>query len=318
MTKFCAACVAVLSLCFASHAASPAGEEKLTRMLQQSTLTLLKEGNLRFAEGKPLHPNLEANRRTDLATNGQEPMATILACSDSRDPVELIFDRGIGDLFVVRVAGNVAGLSELATIEYGVTHLGTTVLVVMGHSQCGAVTAAVKGAELHGHLPSLISLIKPAAEKARTHATEAELVPRSIELNVWQQIENVFARSALIRESAAAGKVQIVGAVYDISSGKVQWLGSHPELNRLLADAKATATPPGSHAAADSHDSHVATSATPTASAPAHSTLLVPAEPTKTDSAKHTATRPVEALKSVHDLQPAKPITRAEVANSHH
>ena len=240
--------IAVASLgCFSTNAAAPAGAEKLTRMLQQSTLSLLKEGNARFTEGKSFHPNQEVSRRAELAAAGQEPSATILACSDSRDPVELIFDRGVGDLFVVRVAGNVAGLSELATMEYGVTHLGTPLLIVMGHSKCGAVTAAVKGAELHGHLPSLVNLIKPAAEKAKNNGPEEECVPRAIELNVWQQVENIFAKSALIRESAAAGKVQIVGAVYDIATGKVQWLGQHPEINRLLAEAKLNVVKPESH-----------------------------------------------------------------------
>jgi carbonic anhydrase len=295
-----------LGFSLAGWSAAPAGEEKLTRMLQQSTLTLLKEGNIRFADGTPFHPNLEASRRTELAAAGQEPMATVLACSDSRDPVELIFDRGVGDLFVVRVAGNVAGLSELATMEYGVTHLGTPVLIVMGHSKCGAVTAAVKGAELHGHLPSLISLIKPAAEKARTSAPEEELVPRAIELNVWQQVENVFARSALIRAHAAAGKVQIVGAVYDIATGKVQWLGQHPELDRLLADAKAQPAPTSEHAAA------------PIATAPP-APIESPAKPAvgKTTSA---AAEPARASKTAAILAapPTPPTTRAEVATSHH
>lgn len=224
-----------LSLTPASQPAT--GDDKLARMLQQSTLTLLREGNLRFADGKSFHPNLEASRRSTLAAAGQEPIATILACSDSRDPVELIFDRGIGDLFIVRVAGNVAGLSELATIEYGVTHLGTPVLVVMGHTKCGAVTAAVQGGELHGHLPALISLIKPAAEKAKIAALEETQIPRAIELNVWQQIENIFHRSALVRDNARAGKVQIVGALYDLASGRVQWLGAHPEWARLVNEA---------------------------------------------------------------------------------
>lgn len=264
-------------VCLNAHSAESAGAIKLTRMLQQSTLSLLKEGNVRFVEGKPFHPNQEVSRRVELAAAGQEPSATILACSDSRDPVEMIFDRGVGDLFVVRVAGNVAGLSELATIEYGVTHLGTPLLIVMGHSKCGAVTAAVKNAELHGHLPSLISLIKPAAEKARVSAPEEELIPRTIELNVWQQVENIFAKSASVREFAAAGKVQIVGAVYDIATGKVQWLGQHPEIDRLLAEAKTEvgahddhavappvaeqshapeSTPAPAHAEVDSHPTH--------------------------------------------------------------
>ena len=286
------------------YSGSAADPVKLTRMLQSSTLTLLKEGNLRFTDGKPLHPNLEATRRAELAATGQEPMATILACSDSRDPVELIFDRGVGDLFVVRVAGNVAGLSELATIEYGVTHLGTPVLIVMGHSKCGAVTAAVKGAELHGHLPSLISLIKPAAEKAKTSGIEEEVVPRAVELNVWQQVENIFARSALIREHLAAGKVQIVGAVYDIATGKVQWLGQHPEMDRLVASAKSDSDKEKDHA-----PDTVAKESQPPSLKPAQVEA-----PVKKDSIKHAAV----SAQSVHDSAPAKPVTRAEVANTHH
>lgn len=290
---------------FPSQAATSADAEKLTRMLQQSTLALLKEGNLRFVDGKSLHPNQEISRRFELATAGQEPMATVLACSDSRDPVEFIFDRGVGDLFVVRVAGNTAGLSELATMEYGVTHLGTPILIVMGHSQCGAVTAAVKGSELHGHLPALIALIKPAAEKAKISAPEAETVPRAIELNVWQQVENIFARSALIREAAAAGKVHIVGAVYDIAAGKVQWLGQHPELAHLLADAKAPTEP---HAP-------VATAIN------SPSSLLLPAHaapPQNSKPASQAATQKVSIPPSHRDPPPADPVTRAEVAAAHH
>ena len=291
----------------AGYSSSTADPEKLTRMLQLSTLTLLKEGNIRFADGKPFHPNLESTRRAELASTGQEPMATILACSDSRDPVELIFDRGIGDLFVVRVAGNVAGLSELATVEYGVTHLGTPVLIVMGHTKCGAVTAAVKGAELHGHLPSLISLIRPAADKAKLSATEEDAVPRAIELNVWQQVENLFTRSALVREHAAAGKVTIVGALYDISTGKVQWLGQHPEMERLIAEAKSQLATPDAHGA----ETH-APNPIPAAK-PAHVEA-----PAKTEPIKHSAVTTPAAPKSAHSAPAAKPTTRSEVANAHH
>jgi len=293
--------------CLPGYASDSANPEKLTRMLQVSTLTLLKEGNIRYTDGKSFHPNLESARRTELAAAGQEPMATILACSDSRDPVELIFDRGVGDLFVVRVAGNVTGLSELATMEYGVTHLGTPVLIVMGHTKCGAVTAAVKGSELHGHLPSLISLIKPAADKAKLNAPEEEAVPRAIELNVWQQVENIFARSALLRESVAAGKVQIVGAVYDIATGKVQWLGQHPESDRLVAEAKASLNSP---------DVHGEPAAPPTpAPAPTPAHVETPAKP---EPVKHASAHSVEPAKPQAAAPASKPVTRAEVANGHH
>ncbi len=214
------------------------------RMLRDASLMLLKEGNSRFASGKPQYPHQDATRRTE-AARGQEPFATVLACSDSRDPVELIFDRGVGDIFVVRVAGNIAGGSELATIEYGVGHLNTPLLVVMGHTKCGAVTAVAKGAELHGHLHALAEKIKPAVEKVKTGTPEAdELVPKSIQANVWQAIEDVIKESGEVREKLAQGKLSILGAVYDLESGKVAWLGQHPAEDSLVALASQAETDP--------------------------------------------------------------------------
>ena len=151
------------------HAAGPT--DPSARLLRDASLMLLREGNARFAMGTPQHPHQDAERRAATAAQGQEPFATILACSDSRDPVELIFDRGVGDLFVVRVAGNVAGESELATVEYGVGHLNTPLLIVMGHTKCGAVTAVVKEAELHGHLLTLAKKIKPNTKASRSSAS---------------------------------------------------------------------------------------------------------------------------------------------------
>ena len=301
MKKIFCAVILIFGLgCFTANSSAPTGSEKLTRMLQVSTLSLLKEGNVRFVEGKSFHPNQEISRRAELAAAGEEPGATILACSDSRDPVELIFDRGVGDLFVVRVAGNVAGLSELATMEYGVTHLGTPLLIVMGHSKCGAVTAAVKGAELHGHLPSLISLIKPAAEKAKNNGPEEECVPRAIELNVWQQVENIFAKSALVREFAAEGKVQIVGAVYDIATGKVQWLGQHPEIDRLLAEAKSDTKVQDAHAA---HDATPQAAEPVKATEPAKVEADVPVTPSHAEPAQAQAQYPTAHIKAVRAVK---------------
>ena len=286
MKKIFCAVILIFGLgCFTANSSAPTGSEKLTRMLQVSTLSLLKEGNVRFVEGKSFHPNQEISRRAELAAAGEEPSATILACSDSRDPVELIFDRGVGDLFVVRVAGNVAGLSELATMEYGVTHLGTPLLIVMGHSKCGAVTAAVKGAELHGHLPSLISLIKPAAEKAKNNGPEEE---------------NIFAKSALVREFAAEGKVQIVGAVYDIATGKVQWLGQHPEIDRLLAEAKSDTKVQDAHAA---HDATPQAAEPVKATEPAKVEADVPVTPSHAEPAQAQAQYPTAHIKAVRAVK---------------
>jgi carbonic anhydrase len=220
-----------------AHAADAGGDsQKLIRLLQQSTLALLKEGNARHVDGQSQHPNQDLDRRAALAKNGQEPLATVIACSDSRVPVEQLFDRGAGDIFVIRVAGNVAGVSEMASIEYGVAHLGTPILVVMGHTKCGAVTAVVKGAELHGHLAALAQLIKPAAHKALGEAASPEdAVPIAIQFNVWQQIETLLTESDEVREAVKAGRTQIIGAVYDIATGKVAWLGQHPQFDRIMA-----------------------------------------------------------------------------------
>jgi len=213
------------------------------KMLRDASLMLLKEGNERFATGRPQHPNLDLARRSSTASSGQEPFASILACADSRSPVELVFDRGVGDLFVIRVAGHVADDSELASLEYGVEHLNTPILVVLGHTRCGAVTAVAKGAELPGHLHHLGELIEPAARKARTEATGAdELVPRAIQAHVWNTLERVLRESSLIREKAEAGSVHLVGALYDLDTGRVSWMGAHPAQEAIIALANQAKT----------------------------------------------------------------------------
>ncbi len=214
----------------ANHATPAHGGTSLNA---EEVLAALKLGQERYVAGTLKHPNISAARRAETATKGQTPLATVLGCSDSRMPLEFIFDQGIGDLFVIRVAGNVADTTEIGTMEYGVGHLGTPVLIVLGHSKCGAVTAAVKGGELHGLIPALIDNIKPAAAKAKAAGgTEAEQITEAIKANVFQSIADVLKRSKLIRDKFTAGKLQIVGGVYDLEDGHVTWLGAHE------ADAK--------------------------------------------------------------------------------
>lgn len=232
----------------------PAKSDSLSRFFREGALALLKEGNARFVAGKLQHPNLDSGRRTNTVAEGQEPFATILTCSDSRCPVEHLFDRGIGDLFVVRVAGNVAGLSEVASIEYGTGHLNTPLLVVLGHTKCGAVTAVSKGAVLHGHLPLLAERIKPAVAKAKADAgSPDELVSRAITANIWQAIADILQQSSEVREKAAAGQVQVVGALYDLEGGAVTWLGTHPNQTALLAKPKSDLTGPAEPGSAFRH-----------------------------------------------------------------
>jgi len=203
-------------------------------------LQKLVEGGERFVAGKSTHPRIDAKRLLETAENGQHPFATVIACSDSRVPVEVLFDQGIGDVFVIRVAGNVCDVDEIGSIEYGVDHLGTPVLVVLGHTCCGAVTAVATEAELHGSIPALVDNIAPAVKKAAAinpHLTKEELVPEAIKANCWQSIEDLLKTSSATRERVKAGKLKIVAAIYNIRTGKVGWLGAHPEQDRLLATA---------------------------------------------------------------------------------
>ncbi len=220
-------------------------------VLPDEALTLLMEGNERWAAGTSVHPAVDSARRAALAAEGQRPFVTILTCADSRIPVERVFDRGVGEIFAIRVAGNVSGKSETGTIEYGLGHLKTRLLVVMGHTKCGAVAAAASKAELHGAVGELVDSIQPAVVRAQRQHPELDataITPYAIKENIWQSVFGLL-KSDEIRELVSKGDVKVVGAVYDIASGKVEWLGEHPwqgELitaleNRKAADAMANA-----------------------------------------------------------------------------
>jgi carbonic anhydrase len=200
-------------------------------------LQRLKDGNARFQRDKRKNPVQGPARRVEVAQKGQHPFVTMIGCSDSRVPPEHIFDAGIGELFVVRVAGNVSDTDEIGSAEYGADHLGTPLLVVLGHSKCGAVTAVLKGEEVHGSIPELVDNIVPAVTKAKARFGEAfsnELLAAAIEMNVWESIHHLITRSHAIKERVKEGKLRIVGAVYDLESGSVNWMGDHPEQAALL------------------------------------------------------------------------------------
>ena len=210
-------------------------------------LEMLRKGNMRFALGQSVHPNTSFSRRLLTTTDGQAPFATVIGCSDSRVPVEILFDQGIGDLFVIKVAGNVADTDEIGSAEYGVEHLGTPVLMVLGHTYCGAVTAVATGAEVHGSIPQLVDNIIPAVERAKLALPDADtsdLVARATEENIWQGIEDILTKSHGIAERAAHGQVVIVGAVYNILTGRVDILGTHPAQADLLKGAADAITYP--------------------------------------------------------------------------
>jgi carbonic anhydrase len=202
----------------------------------------LQKGNARFARGKMLQLRRDQARLEETA-KGQHPFVTVLTCSDSRLPPEIVFDQGLGDVFTVRVAGNVADVDEIGTIEYGVGHLHAPLCVVLGHTGCGAVTAVAKGAEVHGNIPALVDNIVPAVENARRQnpgADEEQLIAAAIEANIFQSIADIFTHSEEVRDLVIAGKLRVLGAVYDIKTGRVRWLGVHPGQAALLTSISAS------------------------------------------------------------------------------
>ena len=208
-------------------------------MSADEAITLLKEGNARYVSSQAQHPNQGLDRRRSTATKGQQPFATILSCSDSRVPPEVLFDRGVGDLFVVRVAGNVANVDQTGSIEFAVDHLGSPVLVVLGHTKCGAVAAVAQGADLHGNIIPITKAICPAVATARRNnpsATGETLVNEAIKANVWQAIEDIFRTSPITVDRVKSGKLKVEGALYDIDSGSVTWMGPHPKQDKLVSD----------------------------------------------------------------------------------
>ena len=188
----------------------------------KAALFQLMVGNLRFAAGTPKHPHQDPQRRQELSAK-QSPLAAILCCSDSRVPPEIIFDQGLGDLFIVRVAGNAAAFSDvIASLEYAVDHLHTPLVLVLGHQNCGAVTAALEGAELEGSLGKLIAAIKPAVELSQHQP--GDRLDNAIRTNIQLSLKNILKFSPIIATAVQHGEVELSGAYYSLHSGRVEFL----------------------------------------------------------------------------------------------
>ncbi|MBK8164963.1 MAG: carbonic anhydrase [bacterium] len=183
-------------------------------------LDRLVEGNRRFASAGQAWPRQDQTRRVQLAT-GQAPLAIVLCCSDSRVPPEVLFDQGLGDLFVVRVAGNVADDARIASIEYAAEHLGTRLVVVLGHERCGAVTAAVKGGQLPGHLPALMDALQPAVALARP--VHGDLVEGTMLANIELTAKQLRTSRPILAGLVEKGELLVVGARYDLDTGVVEF-----------------------------------------------------------------------------------------------
>lgn len=178
-------------------------------------------GNERYASGHPLHLHQDVDRRTEVAA-GQHPIAVVVGCSDSRVPPEIVFDQGLGDIFVVRVAGNVVDDQALGSIEYAVEHLGAHLIVVLGHEKCGAVQAAVDGGEVPGHIDSIVQAIKPAVDQARSQP--GNLLDNAINANVLRVVYEIRHSQPILEHEVHSGGLKVVGARYNLAAGTVQWL----------------------------------------------------------------------------------------------
>jgi carbonic anhydrase len=206
-----------------------AADKPATTVKPDEALARLRAGNERYVTGKLAHPRRSPADFAPLAA-GQNPFAVIVGCSDSRVAPELIFDQGVGDLFVIRVAGNVingAGSTVKGSIEYAVAELGVGLIMVLGHSECGAVKAAIQHIDAHDSLPGsineLVDNIKPAVTAAKSEP--GNLLENAIKANVRRGVERLNALEPIVAPALKKGNLKVVGATYDLGSGKVEVLG---------------------------------------------------------------------------------------------
>lgn len=200
-------------------------KETQSQLTPQMAYEILKEGNDRFVK------NLKANRnlleQVNITKEGQYPFATILSCMDSRTSAELVFDQGLGDIFSIRIAGNILNEDIIGSMEFATKVVGTKIILILGHTRCGAVVGACNNVEL-GHLTHVLDKIKPAidAEKTTTenrNGNNANFVYNVTENNVHLAIAEVTKRSEIIKELVEEGKVMIVGGMYNVETGKVDF-----------------------------------------------------------------------------------------------
>jgi carbonic anhydrase len=213
--------ISLVVLTLATMLGTSFGGEESKGVGPDKALEMLKAGNKRCVADRLDHSHQSVARLQEIA-KGQKPFAVILGCSDSRVPPEIIFDAGFGDLFVVRVAGNIADSVVIGSIEYAVEHLGSTLIVVLGHERCGAVQATYEGGEAPGHLGSLVEHIKSAVEKAQKGTGDG--LDNAVRINATQVAEELRNSKPILSNAVAAGKIKIVAARYDLDDGKVEFL----------------------------------------------------------------------------------------------
>jgi len=200
-------------------------------MNADKALQTLIDGNQRYIAGTSDDAELTITTRRQSINAGQSPFAVILGCSDSRVPVELVFNQGLGDLFVIRVAGNIAAPSQIGSVEYACQHLGTRLVVVLGHSHCGAINATVDSLlgeldELSPNIASIVDHVSPAVHPVVMHkqyTDKDELINQAMRANVEQSVSGLQMRSPILRDMVNKNKIKIIGAEYSIETGVVDF-----------------------------------------------------------------------------------------------
>lgn len=187
-------------------------------MTAEATWQALLEGNRRYVAGTPLHPHQTIDRRNEV-TAGQHPFAIVLSCSDSRVPVEILFDQGIGDIFVVRTAGNIVDDIAIGSIEYAAEHLHVPLLVVLGHQKCGAIAATAGGGEAPGHIASIVQVLNPIVEGVR--GQPGDIVENAVHANVRHIVAMLRSCQPILAHLVQEGHLKIVGAYYNLETGAV-------------------------------------------------------------------------------------------------
>jgi carbonic anhydrase len=189
-------------------------------------LERLVAGNMRFASGHPIHPDETLQRLRDLK-RGQHPFVVMVSCSDSRVPPELVFDQGFGDIFSIRTAGNVMGDYELGSIEYAIEHFQCSLIVVLGHTDCGAIHAYIdsKGAYTRmDHIKDIVEYIDAEAEEQDLVTRHALTLDKAIQANILHGEHLIEQSDPILKKAIQIGKVKVVGALYDVETGQVQWM----------------------------------------------------------------------------------------------
>ncbi len=194
----------------------------------KQALAKLKEGNQRFVHGETIHDIDSISSQRIEALQEQHPFAIVLGCSDSRVPAELVFDQGLGDLFVIRVAGNIAAPSQIGSIEYAVTHFGSRLVVVLGHADCGAIHATIEAInqpedQLSDNIQSIVKRVRPVLRTLPDCPTTGIQLEAAIKANVNNTVAAIIDSSAVIAERVQAGKLQVSGAYYHLKTGVVEF-----------------------------------------------------------------------------------------------